>query len=171
MSVTSWKRANCPAHGEGVCSKGNGKGQDQVHPRTGHEGTEGEQRYSCTSSLTSALDGVGGQRHALAALPPGKRPGIGGCVGLRAGLDGHGKSRPHGIRSPDRPARSESLYRMSYPGPKVCIVPSIIHYLILLVLLYVTDNYRVDRLHFSALSSNILTMNSFHSLDVTFCIV
>ena len=25
---------------------------------------------------------------------------------------------PHtGIRSPDRPARSESLYRLSYPGP------------------------------------------------------
>jgi hypothetical protein len=34
--------------------------------------------------------GVGGQRHAPAALPPGKRPGtpcIGGWVGLRAGLD------------------------------------------------------------------------------------
>ena len=28
--------------------------------------------YSSTLSLTSALDGVGGQRHALAALPPGK---------------------------------------------------------------------------------------------------
>jgi hypothetical protein len=30
-------------------------------------------------------------------------------VGLRAGLDGCGKSRPTGNRSPDRPARSESL--------------------------------------------------------------
>jgi len=28
--------------------------------------------YSPTLSLTSVLDGVGGQRHALAALPPGK---------------------------------------------------------------------------------------------------
>jgi hypothetical protein len=28
--------------------------------------------YSSTLSLTSALDGVGGQRHAPAALPPGK---------------------------------------------------------------------------------------------------
>jgi len=27
--------------------------------------------YSSTVSLTSALDGVGGQRHAPAALPPG----------------------------------------------------------------------------------------------------
>jgi len=25
---------------------------------------------------------------------------------------------PNGIRSPDRPARNESLYRMSYPGPR-----------------------------------------------------
>ena len=25
-----------------------------------------------------------------------------------------------GIRSPDRPARSESLYRLSYPGPSLC---------------------------------------------------
>jgi len=28
--------------------------------------------YSSTLSLTSALNGVGGQRHAPAALPPGK---------------------------------------------------------------------------------------------------
>jgi hypothetical protein len=35
-------------------------------------------------------------------------------VGPRAGLDMCGKSRPTGIRSPDRPARSQSLYRLSY---------------------------------------------------------
>ena len=28
---------------------------------------------------------------------------------------------PTGIRSPDRPARSESLYRLSYPGPNLSI--------------------------------------------------
>jgi len=28
------------------------------HPRTGHEGPEGERRKSCTVSLTSAIDGV-----------------------------------------------------------------------------------------------------------------
>jgi len=42
--------------------------------------------------------GVGGQRHAPAALPRGKRPGIyciGGCVGPKAGLEGCGKYRPH----------------------------------------------------------------------------
>jgi hypothetical protein len=32
----------------------------------------GEKRYSSTLSLTSALDGVGGKRHASAALPSGK---------------------------------------------------------------------------------------------------
>ena len=39
-------------------------------------------------------------------------------MGTRAGLDGCEKSRfPTGIRSPDRPDRSESLYRLSCPGP------------------------------------------------------
>jgi hypothetical protein len=62
---------------------------------------------------------VSGQRHVPAALPPGKDPvPIGGWVGPRAGLDRCGKSRPPtGIRSPDRPARSKSLYRLRYPGP------------------------------------------------------
>ena len=32
----------------------------KVRPTTSHEGPEGEQRYSSTPSLTSALDGVGG---------------------------------------------------------------------------------------------------------------
>ena len=67
------------------------------------------------------LDGcVGGQRHALAALPPGKRPDshcIGGWVGPIVSLDGCGKSRPHRDSVPDRPARSELLYRQNYPGP------------------------------------------------------
>ena len=48
----------------------NGKGK--ICPRTGHEGREGEYMYSFTLSLTWALDEVGGQRHDLAALPPGK---------------------------------------------------------------------------------------------------
>jgi hypothetical protein len=41
--------------------------------------------------------GVGGQRHSLTALPPGKRPVthcVGGWVGPNAGLDGYGKSLP-----------------------------------------------------------------------------
>ena len=49
-------------------------------------------------SSTSALGGVGGQRQAPAALPPGKDPvPIVQEAGFepRAGLDGCGKSRPH----------------------------------------------------------------------------
>jgi hypothetical protein len=66
-----------------------------------------EQMYSSTPSLTSTLDGVGGQRHAPATLPPGKRAGarfIGGWVGPGDYLDGFGKSRPH---------------RDSIPGPSI----------------------------------------------------
>ena len=40
-------------------------------------------------------------------------------MGPRAGLDRCGKSRPTGIRSPDRPARRQSLYRLRYPAHKV----------------------------------------------------
>ena len=67
--------------------------------------------------MTKALEGMRGQRQASAALCPRERPGThytGGWVGPRAGLDRCGKSRPTGIRSPDRPARSQSLYRLSY---------------------------------------------------------
>ena len=58
------------------------------------------------------------QNQAPAAFYPRERPGThftGGCVGPRAGLDG-GKSRPTGIQSPELPACSESLYRLSYPA-------------------------------------------------------
>ena len=64
---------------------------------------------------------VGGQHHALAALPPKKNAGAhstGGWVGPRAGLNERGKSRPTGFRSQNRPDRSESLYRLRYPGPQ-----------------------------------------------------
>ena len=43
------------------------------HIRTGHESPEGKKTYSSTLSLTSVLDGVDGQSHAPAALPPGKK--------------------------------------------------------------------------------------------------
>ena len=74
------------------------KGKGNRHPITGHEGPEEEWRYSSTLSLTSELDGVSGQSHAPAILPPGKRPGThftGGWVGPRTGLDGCGKPRPY----------------------------------------------------------------------------
>jgi hypothetical protein len=50
------------------------KCKGKLHPRMGNEGPEGEYRYSFTLALTSSLDGVGGQRHAPIAVPPGKTP-------------------------------------------------------------------------------------------------
>jgi len=46
----------------------------KVHPRAGREVPEGEYSYSSTLSLTSVLDGAGGQRHTLATLTPGNDP-------------------------------------------------------------------------------------------------
>ena len=48
------------------------KVKGKVRPRTGYEGLDLEQWYSCTLSLTSAVDEVGAQRHSPADLPPGK---------------------------------------------------------------------------------------------------
>jgi len=65
------------------------------------------------------------QRHAPAAPYPRERPGThctGGWVGLRAGLEGFGKSRPIGIRSPDRPARRLSLYRLHCPAHNSAVI-------------------------------------------------
>jgi hypothetical protein len=55
--------------------------------------------------------GVGGQRHDLDALPPGRRPGT---IVQEAGTQGRfGRvqkmSPPTGMRSSDRPSRSGSL--------------------------------------------------------------
>ena len=63
--------------------------------------------------------GVGGQRHAPAALPPGKTryplyTRLGGPQGRSEQL--RKISPPTRIRFPDRPARNNSLYRMSYPA-------------------------------------------------------
>jgi hypothetical protein len=63
---------------------------------------------------------VGGQLHGPAALPPGQRPGthcVGGWVGPRAVWTAAEDLAPTRIQSPNRPARSESLYRLRYPGP------------------------------------------------------
>ena len=58
------------------------------------------------------------QRHAPAALYPLERPGThftGGWV-VPGPVWTYGKSRPHRHSIPDRPARSQSLYRLSYPA-------------------------------------------------------
>jgi hypothetical protein len=61
--------------------------------------------------------GLSGQRHALAALPLGKRPGshcIGGWVEHTTGVE---KSHPHSDSISGPSTRSVSLYRLRYPGP------------------------------------------------------
>ena len=51
-------------------SKGKGKG----HPRTGHEGPEGEKRYRSNLSLTSALDRGGWSTPRPGRFTPSKNP-------------------------------------------------------------------------------------------------
>jgi hypothetical protein len=59
----------------------------------------------------------GGQPHSPAAFTPGKDPvPIVQETGWAPGpVWTGGKSRPHRDSIPDRPARSQSLYRLSYP--------------------------------------------------------
>ena len=100
-----------------ACSLRKGKGK--VHSRKGHEGPKGEQKDISILSLTSALDGVGGQRHPSADLPPGMtRYPLYRRRGRPKGRSGRVRkiSPPTGVRSPHSTARSESLYRLSYPG-------------------------------------------------------
>jgi len=62
------------------------------------------------------------QDHVPVAPYPRERPGTHftwGWVGLRAGLDRCGKSCPDGNSVPNRPAQSESLYRLHYLDPYI----------------------------------------------------
>ena len=97
----------------------NTKSKGKIHPRTCHEGPEGEQKYSSTFSLTSALVGVKWSTPRPGRFTPEKRPGtrcVGGWVGPRAGLDGCEKSRPPtGIRSPE--SRVAIPTKLSRPLP------------------------------------------------------
>jgi hypothetical protein len=94
--------------------------EGKVHPVTCHEGTRSSRNIS-TLPLTSASKFVGG-RHSPAALPPGKsRYPLYWRLSGPQGLCGRVRkiSSPV-IRSPDRPGRSELLYRLRYPGPERC---------------------------------------------------
>jgi hypothetical protein len=109
-----------PLYGTVSVNKGKGKG----HPTTGHEGPQGEM-YSTTLPSTSALvRGWVVKRHAPAVIPPRKtRYPLYRRLGRFQGRSGRVRkiSPPTGFRSPDRPARSESLYRLSYPDPLVSV--------------------------------------------------
>ena len=70
------------------------------------------------SSITAALEGGEWSAARLGLLYPRKDPVP--IVQENGWAPGPvwtgGKSRPTGIRSPDRPARNQSLYRLSYPA-------------------------------------------------------
>jgi hypothetical protein len=69
--------------------------------------------------------GVGGQRHAPAAFNPGKDSvPIVQEAGWTPGPVWIGAENlaPTGLRSPDLPAHSESLYRLSYAGLHIKLV-------------------------------------------------
>ena len=95
--------------------------KDKRQAITGHEGPDVEYRYSPTFSLTSALDrGWMVKATPRPLYPPAKTQyPLYGRLGGPQGRSGRVlKISPHtGIRSSDCPARSESLYRLSYRGP------------------------------------------------------
>jgi hypothetical protein len=73
--------------------------------------------------LNSALDGDGGQLHATVALPPGWSPRYPLDRKLfraqnRSGRCGEEKNLALPVIESGRPARSPSLYRLSYPNPR-----------------------------------------------------
>jgi hypothetical protein len=96
----------------------------KVHLITGHEGPEVEYRYSSTLSLTSAIDGDGWSTPRPGRFIPGKDPvpivqEAGWTPGsVWTGAENLAPPPRTGLRSPERPARSESLYRLSYPGSR-----------------------------------------------------
>ena len=104
--ITKNRKFNRTLHTWYVCSvklqrnnnNNNNNNKGKVHPRTGHGGPEGEQRYSSTLSLTSVLDGGGWSTPRPVRFTQGRRPGT-YCterwVGQSASLDGCGKSRSH----------------------------------------------------------------------------
>ena len=73
------------------------------------------------SSMAAALEGVSGQQHSPAAIYPEKDPVP---ILQEAGWAPSpvwrcGKPRPHRDSIPNYPARSQSLYRLSYPAHNV----------------------------------------------------
>ena len=73
--------------------------------------------------MTTALEGdEGSESRPGRSLPPGKtRYPLYRRLGGPQGRSGQVRkiSSPTGIRSPDLPARSQSLYRLSYPSSRV----------------------------------------------------
>jgi hypothetical protein len=74
---------------------------------------------------------VGGRRHTTAALPPGmtRYPLYRRLGGIQGRSGRVRKISPlTGFRSPDRPVRSESLYRLRCPCPQCKIIQPLNYY-------------------------------------------
>ena len=97
----------------------------KIKVKVNHEGPEGEQMYVSTLPSTSALDWVWVVNATPRSLYPREKTRYPLYRKLGGPQGRSGRVRkilpPIGIRSPDRPASSESLYRLSYPGP--CLLP------------------------------------------------
>ena len=94
--------------------------EGKVHPITGHEGPEDEQRYSSTLSWPRRLGGGGWSAPRPGPFTPGKDPvPIVQEAGWGPGpvWTGAENLAPTGIRHQDHPACSESLYHRAIPVP------------------------------------------------------
>ena len=90
----------------------------EFHPTAVQVSIERGYRYSPTLSLTSPLDGVWSASSPGRFIPPKKDPvssyrRLGGSQG-RSRTGAENLAPPTWIRSPDRPSRSEWLYRPSH---------------------------------------------------------
>ena len=89
-------------------------------PTTGHEGQEGEQRYSSTLTLTSAIDGGGWSTPSPGRFTPGNDPVLivqeaeWAPGPIWTGVENLDST---GIRSPHRPARSVVAIPTELPRP------------------------------------------------------
>ena len=101
------------------------------YPITDHERPEIKCRYSSTLSSTSAPDRRGWSTPLPGRFTPGKDPvsivleARWSSEPVRTGADNLASI---GIRSPDRPGRSESLYQLSYPSPRCSSVEGLMIY-------------------------------------------
>ena len=93
------------------------KAKCKVYPRIGDEHQQGEHKYSSILCLSSTLDGVGWLTPRPDRFLPRNKPVPIVKEGSWApGLvwTGAGNLAFTGIRSPDRPARRQSLYRLRH---------------------------------------------------------
>ena len=102
-------------------SDGDNNGSDgKIYPRTDPEVTDGDEMYNSSLSLTSTLDGVGWLKPRPGCFTSGN--GLVPTVQVtgwapRPVWTGKENLATTGFRSPDRPARSKLLYRLSYSVP------------------------------------------------------